>query len=131
MWVFKYIYSYCQKKNQPYTHILVTYTTPNCYLTNLNLPNSYNVIKLLSISSIKKKILFVSILKSLLFYTKRNNSNRWLHVRGSHLKRYLLIIFFPFMSDNLSFYVFQISVTKFYLIPLFYSFFWNLLFTAY
>ena len=54
-------------KNQPYTHILVTYTTPNCYLTNLNLPNSYNVIKLLSISSIKKKILSISILKSLLF----------------------------------------------------------------
>ena len=55
------------QKNQPYTHIFVTYTTSNCYLTNLNLPNSYNVIKLLSISSIKKKILPISILKSLLF----------------------------------------------------------------
>ena len=131
MWVFKYIYSYCQKKNQPYTHISVTYTTPNCYLTNLNLSTSYNVIKLLSISPIKKKILPISILKSLLFILKRNNNNRWLRAKGSHLKSYLLIIFFPFMLNNLSFYVFWISVTKFYLIPLFYSFFWNLLFTTY
>ena len=124
MWVFKYIYSYCQKKNQPYTHILVTYTTSNCHLTNLNLANSYNVIKLLPFSSIKKKILPISILKSLLFILRGT-------IVIGNLKRYLLIIFFPFMLGNLSFYVFQISETKFYLIPLFYSFFWNLLFTAY